>query len=307
MGRDLRRRLSRVERLLPGAIEGLLKRREESKQWWSSAARVHATAVAGIVLVGGPRIDEPWASALARAVAQYKPTVLERIDRMTKYLRADMEANPGKWGAAECSNKPDGTDGENNIPKKLIHDTWEDLVKATEQIKPLIMKGEPEAERFTEIFRTAPIRILKVTRISVDAKLLGFDIPDLSAAPEGGYIGLDDLFRWPLLPLEVMTESSPVAAQVTDVSNEDCLFVMETAKKPPWEWTRKDRLLMSELCERLSGRKVDPALTAKIEAQKRHDVLYSELHQLMPSLRNSSNRSPQPNQQGGLASRRHSR
>ena len=65
MGRDLRRRLSRAERLLPGAIEGLLKRREQSGQRWSPVARVHATAVAGIVLVGGPKIGEPWTSALS--------------------------------------------------------------------------------------------------------------------------------------------------------------------------------------------------------------------------------------------------
>jgi hypothetical protein len=295
MGRDSRRRLSRVESLLPGAIEGLLKRREESKQRWTFAARVHATAVAGIVLVGGPKIDEPWTSALARAVAQYKPTdkVLESIDKMSKHLRATYEARVGRPFVDECS-KPDDGDDENKIPRKLIDDTWEDLVKATEQIKPLIMKGEPEAERFTEIFKTAPIGMLKVTSTFVDAKLLGFNIPDLSSAPEGGRIGIT-AFRWPLLPLEGMTESSPIAAQVIDVSNEDCLFVVETANKPSWEWTRKERLLMSELCERLSGREVDPALTVKIEAQKRRDDLYSEL------------RSSQPGQQGRLASRRHSR
>jgi hypothetical protein len=310
MGRDLRRRLSRAERLLPGAIEGLLKRREQSGQRWSSVARVHATAVAGIVLVGGPKIGEPWTSSLARAVTQYKRTdaVLESIDRLSKHLRARYESIAWSSFEDECSNKPDDADGENNIPKKPIHDTWEDLVKATEQIKPRIMEGKPEAERFTEIFRTAQISILKATIIALDAKLLGFDIPDLSAAPK---IGLDDGFRWPLLPAGVMTEVSPIAAtevssiaaQVTDISNEDCLFVVETANKPLWEWTRKDRLLMFEICERLLGRKVDPALTAKIEAQKWHDDLFSELHQIMPGSGNSSNRSPQ---HGGVASRRHS-
>jgi hypothetical protein len=303
MGRDLRRRLSRAERLLPGAIEGLLKRREQSGQRWSSVARVHATAVAGIVLVGGPKIGEPWTSALARAVTQYKPTdvVLESIDRLSKHLRARYQSIAGRPFEDECSNKPDDADdGENNIPKNPIHDTWEDLVKATEQIKPRIMEGKPEAERFTEIFRTAPISILKAALIALDAKLLGFDIPDLSAAP---MIGLDDGFRWPLLPAGVMTEGSPIAAQVTDVSNEDCLFVVQTANKPLWERTRKERLLMFEICERLLGRKVDPALTAKIEAQKWHDDLFSELHQIMRGSGNSSNRSPQHR---GFASRRHS-
>ncbi len=302
MGRDLRRRLSRAERLLPGAIEGLLKRREQCRQRWSSAASVHATAVAGIVLVGGPKIGEPWTSALARAVTQFKPTdkVLETIDRLSKHFRARDESIAGRPFEDECSNKPDDADGENNIPKKPIHDTWENLVKATKQIKPRIMEGRPEAERFTEIFRTAPIRILKATLIAVDAKLLGFDLPDLSAAPR---LGLDNAFRWPLLPAGVMTEVSPIAAQVTDVSTEDCLFLVETANKPLWERTRKDRLLMSEICERLLGRKVDPALTAKIQAQKWHDDLFSELHQIMPGSGNSSNRSPQHR---GLASRRHS-
>ncbi len=302
MGRDLRRRLSRAERLLPGAIEGLLKRREQSGQRWSPVARVHATAVAGIVLVGGPKIGEPWTSALARAVAQFEPTdkVLEAIDRFSKHLRARYESIAGRPFEDECSNKPDDADGANNIKKEPIYDTWKDLVKATERIKPRIMNGEPESERFTEIFRTAPIRILKATLIAVDAKLLGFDLPDLSAAPR---LGLDNAFRWPLLPAGVMTEVSPIAAQVTDVSTEDCLFLVETANKPLWERTRKDRLLMSEICERLLGRKVDPALTAKIQAQKWHDDLFSELHQIMPGSGNSSNRSPQHR---GLASRRHS-
>jgi hypothetical protein len=243
-----------------------------------------------------------WTSALARAVTQYKPTdvVLETIDRLQKHYRS-LEGRPFE---DECSNKPYNADGENNISKQLIPDTWEDLVKATQQIMPRIMKGEPEAERFAEIFRTAPISILKATQIALDAKLLGFDIPDLSAAPK---IGLDDEVRWPLLPSGVMTEVSPIAAQVTDISTEDCLFVVETANKPLWEWTRKDRLLMFEICERLLGRKVDPALRAKIMAQKWHDDLFSELHQIMPSSRNSSNRSPQSGQQGGLASRRHRR
>jgi hypothetical protein len=61
---------------------------------------------------------------------------------------------------------------------------------------------------------------------------------------------------------------------------------LETASKPPWEWTRKERLLISELCERLSGREVDPALTAKIETQKRHDYLNSTLLQLKAGLGN---------------------
>src|SRR6185312_7276377 len=97
MGHDLRRRLSRAERLLPAAIEGQLKRREQSKQRLSSLARVHATAVAGIVLVGGPKIDEPWTSALARAVAQYQRTdrVLEHIETLTEYFQANMGVTLG--------------------------------------------------------------------------------------------------------------------------------------------------------------------------------------------------------------------
>jgi hypothetical protein len=111
-------------------------------------------------------------------------------------------------------------------------------VYAAQSMHSDIMNGaEEQAARFTEIFKTAPPWLLEFTFTFLDAKVLKFDLPDLSAAPEFGDIGLRDAFRWPLLPLGVMTEGHLAPSQ-EPVSVEDCMFILETLAKPVSEVTR---------------------------------------------------------------------
>jgi hypothetical protein len=68
------------------------------------------------------------------------------------------------------------------------------------------MNGANETEKFTEIFRTAPVWLLEFTRMWWDAFLLKFDLPKMSEKQVWGEQGLKDFLRWPLLPLGMMTD-----------------------------------------------------------------------------------------------------
>jgi hypothetical protein len=83
---------------------------------------------------------------------------------------------------------------------------------ASPELYSAIIEGADERERFTEIFRTAPMWLLRFTWIRFDAFVLGFDLPSLSSKPAWGMDGLADAYRWPQLPMRKMTDgrrSSP--------------------------------------------------------------------------------------------------
>jgi hypothetical protein len=72
------------------------------------------------------------------------------------------------------------------------------------------MQGGNETEKFTAIFRTAPVWLLEFTRMKFDAHFLKFDLPKMSDKQVWGEEGLKDFLRWPLLPLGMMTDGDPV-------------------------------------------------------------------------------------------------
>jgi len=86
-----------------------------------------------------------------------------------------------------------------------------ELLSAHRQLYPAIMKGANENEKFTEIFRTAPVWLLEFTWMRLDAWLLKFDLPEMSDKQIWGQQGLEDMMRWPLLPLGMMTDGAPVS------------------------------------------------------------------------------------------------
>ena len=70
-----RARVLHAEQLVSNALK---ERAERKKQWASRvpiAARLHATAVAAILLAGEPKIDEPLNRAWTRALQHYDITV----------------------------------------------------------------------------------------------------------------------------------------------------------------------------------------------------------------------------------------
>src|SRR5262249_46460749 len=78
------------------------------------------------------------------------------------------------------------------------------------QLSHLIMEGEQDTTRFTELFGTAPVWLLQFTGMAMDARLLKFRLPDLTKTLKWGSAGYEDARRWPLLPLGVMTAGNPI-------------------------------------------------------------------------------------------------
>ena len=124
----------------------------------------------------------------------------------------------------------------------------------------------PEAARFTEVFSTAPVWLLQFTNIRLDAWLLEFDLPDISAELIWGVEEVKDAKRWPLLPLGTMAAGDPVRTPPeefesdlsppeefkSDLSREERRFYQEMKEQPEEEWSRLERRRMLGLIERLS-------------------------------------------------------
>jgi hypothetical protein len=239
MNRDLPRRISQAERLLPGVVERRRKRRERLKDRLPFLARTHATAVAAMVLHGEPKFEEPLLQSWTRTLTHHYSKPYEAMRQVCRIFNK-TEAEQG-WVVNDYEPAIAELQAE-ELPRYHIHElTLERYVYAAKSMYSDIMNGaEDEAARFTEIFKTAPTWLLKFTFTFLDAKILKIDLPDLSTAPEFGDIGLRDAFRWPLLPLGVMTEGHLAPPQEPDFScsTEDCMFILETLAKPESEVTR---------------------------------------------------------------------
>jgi hypothetical protein len=85
-----------------------------------------------------------------------------------------------------------------------------DQIAAAQGLFPIIKGGEKGSARFTEIFRTAPVWLLQLTGMALDARLLKFDLPDISDTLRWGSAGLEDARRWPLLPVGTITAGDPI-------------------------------------------------------------------------------------------------
>jgi hypothetical protein len=183
MDRRPRQRISKVEELLCAAKGERERKRKKFDEDRLRQARLHATAVAAIVLSGKPKIDEPLSRAWTRALQHYR-----------------IETRPLDF---HIRNPKEGT------PIKR-------QVEAAERLAPIILPVtlKQESARFTKIFKTAPVWLLNFTSISFDAFLLKFGLPDQSWWPapgtKWGRTGYDESRQWPLLPAGTMTDGDPV-------------------------------------------------------------------------------------------------
>src|SRR5262249_21296980 len=73
-----------------------------------------------------------------------------------------------------------------------------------DQLLPIILEDEKASDKFTEIFRTAPVCLLHFTRVALDARLLNFRLPPITTILTWGTRGYEDAHRWPLLPVGTM-------------------------------------------------------------------------------------------------------
>jgi hypothetical protein len=245
----IERLLSKTEKLLPAVLTKLEESRlplEVTFKVIREEARLHATAVAAIVISGEPKIDEPLKCAWARTLAHYK------IDSEDCTLNSDAEDstlnNHHELRAAEKMYPAIVPDPDYERP----HYWWD----------PSIVHA-PESARFTEIFRTAPVWLLQFTGMRLDAPVLEFDLPDISAELTWGMEGAEDSKRWPRLPLGTMAAGHPVRTTPeefdSDLSVEERRFYQQVKERPEEEWSRLERRRMRELIERLTHSRVIPS------------------------------------------------
>ena len=161
-----------------------------------------------------------------------------------------------------------------------------DQIAAARRLLPIINGDGNESARFTEIFRTAPVWLLQFTGMALDARLLKFDLPDISDTLAWGSAGYDDARRWPLLPVGTIMAGEPIpdldARRVwialicimtkpfldfaelfrededirsqndTDPLLEDIGLVLDLERKPEGEWSAYEKRRIRRLTERIS-------------------------------------------------------
>src|ERR1700730_1632713 len=162
-------------------------------------------------------------------------------------------------------------------------------IAAAERLYPTIKGSENEAERFAEIFRTAPVWLLQFTGMTMDAGLLGFQLPDVSRKLTWGSDGYEDARRWPSIPSGMMTAGDAIPDgderrfwvtlfctitvdfSISDlVANlgqedqeirsdrdedplmQDLFIALDLDRKPENEWSRYEKRRMRKLSERTS-------------------------------------------------------
>ena len=200
----LEKLLSKTEKLVPAVLAKMEQSQIPLAIQRKIKARVHATAVAAIAMWGEPKIEEPLICAWKRTLAYHG---LDREDAIK-----ELKGRSIMTGVLDDDDEID----------------WRPLdeLRAIQKIYPLIVddpeyrsshgRWDPyivharESARFTEVFRTAPVWLLKFTIIQLDAPILQFDLPDLSDKLSWGAEGVKDAKRWPRLPLGTMAAGDPV-------------------------------------------------------------------------------------------------
>ena len=135
MDRNSRQRIGKVEKLLSRAEESVsiaLKKRAERQQELRLTLRpkalLHATAVAAVVIYGQPRIDEPLVRAWARTLRHNLIIIRNEYGRAYEY-------EPGH---------------EHEYGAGFEFEYERELKAASHELRPIIMKGANETEKFTE-------------------------------------------------------------------------------------------------------------------------------------------------------------
>ena len=210
------------------------------------SVRHHATSVAAIVISGEPKIDEPLVRAWERTLAHHQ------ID--LEHLRLNNDAaHSAHYYCPESSARHEFRAAAGKMYPAIVEDP--DYHRSQYWWDPSIVHS-PESARFTEIFSTAPVWLLEFTKMEVDASVLEFNLPDMSAELIWGSEGIKDSERWPLLPLGTMAAGDPVRAAPEefwgDLSPEERHFYQEMKERPEEEWSRLERRRMRGLVERLS-------------------------------------------------------
>jgi hypothetical protein len=162
-------------------------------------ALLHATAVAAVVIYGEPKIEEPLIRAWRRTLQHLRIVIRDEYGR--EYQQDDPR----------------------HSPQFREYRYGREFDAAARELYPIIIAGGNEIDKFTEVFKTAPIWFLEFTWMRLDASVLKFELPRMSDKQVWGEEGLKDmLLRWPSLPLGRMTDGDliPEVAPEEGVSAE---------------------------------------------------------------------------------------
>ena len=134
MVRKSRRQICNIEEVVSVVTK---KRNEEQKKdydYYMSHARLHATAVAAIILAGKPRMDEPLSKAWTRTLQHYEIPILPSYE----------------WDRRTRRNNQ---------------------TTAAQQLLPVIIGNAEEASRFKKIFERAPVWLADIYGRTVRRRL----------------------------------------------------------------------------------------------------------------------------------------
>lgn len=174
------------------------------------------------------------AAAVAAIVLHGEPKIDEPLERA--WLRA-LE----RYGIHVSD--PTSTNSPANVGPQLL--------------AKLLKFGSDESDRFSDIFRDAPAWLLSFTSVRFDAKLLNFELPDVSDSV------LKEAKLWPRLPTGITTAGEPLNRSSFKIpkkqkgglalaSDDDIIFLLEIRKKPEDEWSLTEQRRHSQLIERIS-------------------------------------------------------
>ena len=240
--RTLRRRVSQAERSVLNRLHDYPNRQAKRIEWAHSLARLHASAVAGIVLHGEPKLEEPLLQSWMRTVAEYSQAQYEwKRPGLPSATGSSFEAYRGLFRREHNGSA---------VEEALFESYFNKYLETSDRIYADLMYGiNDDSIKFTEVFKAAPIWLLEFTCTTMDAGWLRFSLPDLSGSPEWGEVGLRSASVWPLLPARVKTEGERIPRRAIDpsFSAEDAAFAVQMLLKPEAEWSRAERRRMCKI------------------------------------------------------------
>jgi hypothetical protein len=217
MSRVRHRQLSRLEKLAAPAIDSVRRKDDALKQWVKHCASLHAISLGALILYGNPNVDEPLGDAWQRCSSRFP--ILQRVYQFRSLNLSDQSF-------AE------------EIAQIVRKDVMSDL------------PGTTEAEKFQNMFFSAPPWLIWFTFATVTAKFLGFALPDLSSVTS--FSRSKAVFDiWPALP-DGKFELRPRYDNIDDgISALDAVFFAKMIKIPVERMTRLERKRFKTIFEKL--------------------------------------------------------
>jgi hypothetical protein len=135
----------------------------------------------------------------------------KRLKQSAEALRTQARSHATAVAAIVLSGQPSVDEPLNRAWARALQHYGihvnHDQMAAAQRLVPIV---KADAARFTKIFSTAPVWLLQFTGMAIDARPLGFGLPDISKTLRWGSAGYEDARRWPLLPLVTMMAGDPI-------------------------------------------------------------------------------------------------